>query len=264
MELYNTRSWFVLGAAIIAAIFIYLNLGWFAKFGVEQFGRRVLGTRVSIGEMVVDTDEGTAIAEDIKVYNPSSFRKYEKYALTIDKVNIDTKKLKRGLVIFEDATVEGVNVYLVADERNSNFAIFRDNVREYIDSYMADYELDDRGAPNVIVDKVKVLNSKLHPKIIQQTYVMGQERLHDVEGIDIPNIEMEALGEDVEGIRAKRALALIWVELTNAAIEATSGKGLLSNVPANQMQRIRNATELPKHVGEGGDKTIKALFGRRY
>ena len=163
MELYNTRSWYMLAAAIVVSIIISLNLGWFTKFAVERFGEKVLGTNVSIGKLSVDTKEGLAIAQDIKISNPSAYKKYEPYALTIEKVTIDTKALKKGLVIFEQASVEGVDVYLVADEKNSNFAIFRDNVKKYMDAYMADYDEDDLSGPDVIVDKVNLAKINFHP-----------------------------------------------------------------------------------------------------
>jgi len=264
MELYNTRSWYVLAAAILISVIIYFNLGWFGKYAVERLGSQVLGTRVSIGKMVVDAKAGTAIAEDIKIYNPSDYRKYKPYAVTVKKVNIDTKELRRGLIVFENSFVEGVDVYLVADEKNSNFAIFRDNIRSYMDKYRANYDEDDVDAPDVMVNKLKLVQAKLHPVIIRQTYVLGQERLADIDTVEIPDIEMDSIGEDTKGIRARKAIDIIWHELTNAAIKATSNKGLFSNVPPHQMDRIMDTTKLPESVGAGSDKTLKELFGRRY
>ena len=254
MELYNKRSWYVLAVVLVISTILYFNIGWFTKFAWEQLGKQVLGTSVSIGALKIDASKGSAVAEDIKIYNPKEYRQYKKHALTIDKVNINTKELRKGLVVFEDISVKGVNVYLVADERDSNFAIFRNNIKKYIDVYVENYNPDDRGAPDIIMDKIKIEDSKLHPLItISSKYI---------EPVKVSDIEINDIGKDINGIRTKRAISLIWLELTNAAINASADKGLFSNIPHYQRKRIQKATELPEYIGEGGDKTIKVLFGR--
>jgi len=256
MEIYNKRSGYVLALTIIVGTFLYVRMGYFSKYMIERYCEKVLGTNVSIGYMKIDAVNSLITVKDLEIDNPKEYRKISPHAVTIDNISIKTEALLKGQIKFGDIKVAGTKVYLVADEKGSNFAVFKDNIINYRHNYMTTYKEGDYEAPYISVKDIELSDAALYPTI---TSVNTK-----IDPISISDFHMEDIGEGIEGgIRISHAIAMVWHDLTNAAIDASAGKGLFSNLPNYQMQRIKNTTDLNDEIKNMSDDEAKSLFGRR-
>jgi len=253
VRLYDRKSFYVLAIVLVVGVIIYYKMGYVAKHFVEKIGSEVLGTQVSIGGMRVDAIKRLVSVSDLHIANPEEYRDLEPYALVIKKINVDLEDIKEGLLVFDNIKIEGTDIFFIADESGSNFMEFKNNIDKYREISVAKINEDDRTAPNVIVNYLKITDVIGHNIVPVANIKM--------DGVKIPDIEIRNIGEKEQGIRPGRAVALIWNELANSAIKVATDVGFLKGISLYQMNRIENAKKLPDSLNKGIDDSSRAIKG---
>lgn len=217
-------------------VYIYMNMGSFAKTLAQDYASKTLGVPVSIGRIDIDLPNLNVDVLNIAVSNPSGYERAN--IVTIDKVNIAAESLSMDLLHFKNISVEGTNLYPEINLKGSNFTDMKKNLKT------------DAGTPSdesmnpikLIIDKA-VIDGTVHPK------VSFLEK--DIEPIKITPVQVTRIGQKTNGALAGEAIAQIWKPLSSAVMTSVSNAGYLEGISA----------EAAKEIGQKKMDAVKEKIG---
>lgn len=227
-------------------IYLYTQLNALAKPLTERIASDALGVAVTIGEMDIRLKDKRVDVRNIKVANPSGFKKPN--AITISEVTVALSAIATNSVNIEDVAVKGTDVYLEVTSQGTNLSKIQNNLKKV----KSDGPVEE--AIKVIIERFSLDGAMLHPSI---TLLSNR----DLKSVQVSPIVLRNIGKADNGILAQDAVAQIMrpilKELTKKAGDAGYYEGLssdvLKDIGASDFEQIKG------QVTEEVDK-FKKLF----
>ena len=247
-----TISSIAVAAMFGGGVYMVMNLGSLAEKIVERVGTQTLGVAVDIGHMDVSLQDRRVVVSGLDIANPPGF-KHSK-ALSVDTISIVLGSVSKGLISFDDITVQGTQVYMEVKENTTNIQMIKDNIK------IKPPAAKEEGAEElkVIINRLALSQAKLNPTV---TLLSAQ----DLAPITVPDILLTGVGKKENGILVNEAIAQVWQHLSTKFSSAASGAGFyegmsseaLKEIGATQMKNFKD--QVNEGVNEFG-KSLKGLF----
>lgn len=245
---------------IIGVVVLYMNMGSIAKTMAEKVGSETLGVKVSIGSIDINLKEKSVAVHSISIANPEGYS--EPNAMTVELVNVDMDSFSKELLVFDDVTVKGAELFLEVNERGTNLSDLQNNLgNDRKDS--TDNKESEGGceAPKVILKNFLFSGAQLHPKV---TFVGA-----NMSDINVPDIKLTGIGEKENGVLAREAIAQIWSKISSASVNASASAGMLEGISAEGLKDLPASIKLPQDLSIDTDDALdkaseglKGLFGK--
>lgn len=231
-------------------VYLMMNFGSIAKGLAEDYASRALGVSVTIGAMDVSLQDRYIYVKNIKVDNPSGYKK--PHVARIEKISIKAGAMGTELIELQDVDVKNADIYLEVKPDGTNLSDIRNNLNRNAGSEPTQGEK----AVKVILDKM-VMNGTIHPSVTLLDVA--------VEPISLPPLTLRNIGGQ-NGAAPGEVIAQIWVPLSRQVLQAANKQGYLQGVNADalkevgvgQIQQIKDrVNEEINAIGDG----IKGLMG---
>lgn len=123
----------VLAGLLIAGVFaLYLSLGNIAVSMVEQHGSEMLGTRVTVDEVIILPFDGHVTLRGLKIKNPRGFEAENIFTLTEIAFKIDMGTLGDRPILVQELTLVEPNIYYELEfPEGNNIATLMRNIDAY-------------------------------------------------------------------------------------------------------------------------------------
>lgn len=255
-------SLLLLSAAVFlfigGAIYLYANMNALLARVIEDVGSDALGVEVTIGDVEVILEEKKITVSNIRVGNPSGYKRPE--AIKIGSVVVAAESLTSELLIFDRVEVNETNVNLEVRPEGTNLG----DIKAYIDKASPQGQSAPQTDIKVIVRDVYVRKAQLNPSVT----LMNKDFAY----VTVPDIHVQGVGEKENGILAQEAveqiLAAVIKELNNAANHAGFLEGLsleaMNSIGVSTVEvfkkNLGKAYERQKGEFEDGVESLKGLF----
>lgn len=250
----------IVALIVVAIVLIALNLGSVVKTIAERAGSQALGVRVSIGSVNIDTAEKKVTVRNIKLANPTGFKK--PHIMKVGLVNIDMESFDKELLVFSDITVSGAELFLEVNKDGTNVNALKANAapKEKPAESVKDNQTQ---APKVIIKHFLFDQAKLTPSILLMDKVLDE--------VDMPKIELTDIGVKDGGTTTNEAIGQIWGQISAAALKTSAKVGFLYGLNPGVLGVMGISNALLKDSGvvdktkEGLGKAtdgLKGLFGK--
>jgi len=229
-------------------IFLFMNFGAIAKNLSEEYATRTLGVKVSIGAMDVNLKERRIEAGNVTIANPPGYK--NAHAATIQSIRIQAGSLNSELLEFKDVAVNGTDVYLEIKPASTNLT----DIRKNLHSNVGAEESAGEKAIRVILDKM-VMNGTIHPTVTLLN--------RDIEPIKLPEIRLEGVGRNENGVLVGQALSQVWKEITDETIASANRNGFLKGFDRDALEEagVDEVGILKDQIGQEVDKLKDGLKG---
>ncbi len=245
----------VISVLIVLGFVVAMNFTSVVKKTAEKVASNALGVSVSIGGLDIKIKERKIAVSDIKVGNPSGFKK--PYAMTFDLVSIDADKISKELLTFDDITVGPSDINFELNEKGTNLGALKANAAKNKPAAKEKVAKEPGKAPKVIINKLTLEKTSLNPTV---TMAGG-----DLTAVSLPPIKLSGIGQKEGGVLATEAIAQILDHVTQVASKAAAKQGFMegagqdilknAGVPTNMMEQLKSDS------GDLGGE-IKGLFGK--
>ncbi len=198
-----------------AAWFLLDNLDQAVKTGIERFGPQYLGVAVTVDDVDMSLEDGGGAVTGVRIANPSGFD--GDYAMRFDRVvlRIDPGSLLQdGPVVIRELSIDG------ADVQARQLGLERNNIREIVDYLNAASGTDTAdGEPETryIVDALNFRNGRA---------ILSSDLMERQLQLDVPDINLTAIGRDSGGATAAEIAELIARPLLAAVLDGVRQAGM--------------------------------------
>lgn len=242
---------------IVGAGFIYMNMGSIAKQITEKVASDALGVPVTIGAMDIILEEKKVSVKDIRIANPSGYKK--SHAITVDSVTVAGESFSKQLLTFARVEVDGTNVNVEVTGKGTNLGDLKKNVDKKAstsktvkketasDNKKSSHKEEDI---KVIVKKFSLTKAQLNPSV---TLID-----RDLAYITVPDIHLTNIGKKENGIVAQEAVAQIMDAVLERFNESANGAGFLEGLSLEMLNEIGVSTAevFQKNLKESYEKEV--------
>ncbi len=207
-------------------VLLYMNLGNIAKNATQRIASETLGVPVTIGSMNISIPEKSVVVKNLKIANPSGFKK--PHALAVDTISIKAKSFSRELLTFDDISVTGTNAYMAVTEKGTNFNTIRQNMSAKKGNKAA--KASDSAPPKVIINRLNIAKASLTPALLLEDVDLG--------AVTVPDIKLTGIGRKEGGVLAGEAITQIWAEISREFNLEAAKAGMLTGLPDKVLDKI--------------------------
>ncbi len=243
---------FLILLVIGVAAYIYINMDSIAKQVTEKIASDALGVPVHIGGMDISLEEKKVIVSDIRIANPSGYKKPN--AIRVETIEIAGESFSKELLVFSRIMVDGTNVNLEVSDKGTNLSDIKNNIA-IKSKKSGGAAADSSGGSNikVIVKKFSLTKAQLNPSV---TLIGG-----DLAYVDIPDIHLKAIGQKEKGVLAEQAIAQIMQELLNRFNKSANSAGFLKGMSLDVLNAMGVSTVevFKKNLKDSYNKDVEGL-----
>jgi hypothetical protein len=239
-------------AVLVGGVLVYQNVGSLVKKTAEVIGSETLGVAVKINKVDVNFQSKSVLVYGIKVANPDGYA--EPYAMKVALVSINADTLSKDLLSMTSIKVDQAEVFLEVNDEGTNLSSIKDNIKTKPKKASA----ESSSAPKVIIKKFALTDTKLHPKVT----LVGKA----MDTVTIPDFQVTGIGVKENGVVAQEAIATIWSELSQKALNASASAGFLQGLSPDRLKDITGSLSFTGSLKENetlnqAKDSIKGLFG---
>ena len=224
-KIWKITAWTV-GVLVVLILAVLLSLGVIVKSAITTIGPKALGAPVTVGSVSINVFSGVVDIRDLFVGNPEGFQNDR--ALTVKQMRIDVQPSSffgKKLVV-EEFTLTGVDVYfeVSASKLSNNLSQLNANIAEFSGSAEKAEAEPEEGEQEAAPKEKEDLRLQVNDLNLTSIFV---NVVASAPGLPVTNapipivpIELDALGQDEEGITALKLTAVILNKLTLGVLSA--------------------------------------------
>jgi len=224
-------------------VYLVLNAGGVIKTAVETLGPRYLGVPVHLSSADISLTEGVGELDGLEIGNPAGFP--GPYAMRVGRaaVTLDTSQFSGNLVVIKALEVDGADVAIVANGRNTNLQA----IMKYLESG-APAEPAAEESPGsetkLIIDKFAFTNAQAS----LSSDLVGEKQ------VALPDIELTGIGRKSSGVSVREAVEQLMRPIVQRATEVVVREGIgVDNLKESASEKLN------ENIGAGLDKLKKSL-----
>lgn len=247
----------VLLLLMVGAAILYLNLGSIAKTVAEKIGSETLGVKVAIGNIDIKAQDKSVTVHNVRIANPKGYS--QPYAMKIGLINIAMDSFSKELLVFNDVTVKGSELFLEVNKNGTNLSDLKANIKR-TETAPTEQATKKNEPPKVILQHFLLADAQLHPTV---TLIKK-----DLKDITVPDIKLTGIGQKQNGVLAKEALTQIWDKISSTAVNASANAGMLEGISSEGLRNISSSITLPKDLKgqvsgtlKKANEKLKSVFG---
>jgi hypothetical protein len=219
-------------------LFSYLlsNLDSLVKQAIETVGSQVVGTQVSVDQVVISLDEGRGEISGLRIANPRGFQAGDALASERIVLDLDIANTSAALVTIESIIVSGARINAVQAGGENNLQTLLDNIRRSDDGST---KQSDASSTKLIIDEFRFEDAQVS---VALAGLPGGGR-----SAAVPNVVLRDIGRKDGGISPGQAARQILEPLMQRSMEA--GIGI-----SRQQLENRAKEEVDKAMEQGRKK----------
>ncbi len=238
---------------VAGSIYFYVNMGAIAKEISEKSATNALGVPVTIGDMDIDLDKKTVTVTDIKVANLPQYRK--EHALTIKDITVVGESFSRDLLVFSNIKVTGAVVNLEVKPTGSNLGDIRAHTEK---RYIGQEPIETEGQYYNPAKDLRVIVRHFNmdgTQIIPRTALVNK----DFKTISVPNVSVDGVGEQENGLLAREAIAQIAIASIQQLNTASDAAGFFEGLPLETLNEmgVNTVDVFKKNLKKSYDKEVE-------
>lgn len=160
----------LLGA--VAAGYVYMNLGGYAKQVIETAGTDALGTRLRLGGVDISIQKMRADIGKLEIDQPKG---YSGTLLKAKSISVTVSEASEKLVVLDEVVVDGMQVNYIRTLKGDNF--------DRLQAGMKKSPASSQPAPKVAIRKLRIINTQLSPSV--EGLLNSPVRMPDITMTDI-------------------------------------------------------------------------------
>lgn len=256
---------FLLSALVVlvvaGGVYIYMNMGQLAKQMSEKIASDSLGVSVTIGDMDISLEERKVVVRDIRIANPSGWKKPE--AMRIDSITVAAESFSKELLTFALVDVRGTIVNLEVGANGTNLTDLRDNAMRTLSIRQAHQGNDIKSQQiKVILKTLDIAETQVNPSVVLVD--------KDLAFVMVPEIRLQGIGVKEGGVLAQDAIAQVMNQILPRIAQAANKAGFMEGLSLDQLNQIGVdkidvfQQKVQENFHEDVDqfkKGIKSLFG---
>jgi hypothetical protein len=239
---------------VAGLVTIYTYLDFIAEKAIEKYGLQALGVPVTVDKISVKLQEGKFTFKNVKIKNPEGF-KYEN-AIEIAQLSsqIDLRTIFKDVIVIHSIAIDNPNIFYEIGENGDNIKALKKNTS----AQKAAVATADKTAKQTGEEKnKKVMISKLFLNKAKVNAVV--EHLTE-KSITLPDIYIQNIGKDSNGVTIANATDQVLRELTKA-ISKANVQSLIDDI-LNLPQNIDGLKEHMKDKIDGFTSDVNKLFSK--
>ena len=242
----------LVGVVLVIAVVLHLWLGTLIKAGVEQVGRTVTRTSVTLKNVDIGLLAGRVQLEGLAVGNPQGFQAPTALKVGTARVRIKWGTVLSDRVVIEEITIDGPEVTYEGMLAKSNFGTILDNVQ----SVSSPGPSPKPGGPpaqparsaekKILIKELNLTNGRV--AVWVGTGVLGNQSL----SVPLPDIHLKDIGKDSGGATVAEVLSAVFGALNKATGQAVASA-------AKPLEK--GALAAGEAVGQGVSKAVEGVKG---
>ena len=206
---------------VIGVLALFLNLSSVVKKGIETMAPKILGVPVTLESFSLSPMSGKIEIDGFIVGNPAGYT--DGYAFKLEKMMIEVvpSSLFSDKIHVKKVLIEGADFKFETKFTESNISVIKGNIDKFSkkkeEGAGTETPADKKTAKpkKFIIDEFVMSNNTVGLK----ANLLGQGVGSD---IPLPNIKMENIGKDENGVTIGKIVCKIFDEISAAIIEAVS------------------------------------------
>lgn len=243
---------------ILITLFLFFWIGPTIETAIEKIGPQVLGTEVTVGNILIDPLRGTIHIRNLYIGNPEDFANESAVDITSCKVVIDLRSLWTDIIVIKEIRIEKPEFTYERKLQADNFRELQKNVEAYAKKNaggetQGEKEESEDEVPSetpekkVIIERLIITNGKVNAKISALPTTP----------FPLPDIEKTGIGKDDGGAS--------WSEAGKEVLSAIydSILGAVTNIGDMTGDAIKSAGNSMKDAGSSFFDPIGQLFKKK-
>jgi len=219
-------------AVIVGGVLLMSNLDAVVAGIIETAGSNATGTAVTVGEVHISLQDGSASISDLGIANPEGFS--GENALHIDSVAValNLEETGDGLVVLKSVLIDGAKLTFEQRGSKSNLQTLLDRL-DRGDSAGVGSAGEDDGDARVIVDEFRFLNARASLAI---------PAIGEVRTAAIPDVSVTGVGRKSAGVTAAEAARQVLEPVIREAVRVATrnaAEGIVDDAKDKAMGRLR-------------------------
>ena len=248
----------ILIALIAAGAYYFLgNLDSIVKSAIEKYGSEVTGTSVDVGSVSIKLTEGSATIGNFTVGNPKGFDSDHLFSMNTTRVQIDTSKLSKDLIVIKEVLLDGPSINYELSADGSNVDAIKNNVGS---SSSSSSDSASSAGPKIIIKNLIIQNGE----VMASSSMIKDKTLNT----KLPKVHMTNLGGSSGGTPDEITKQIIdeLLKQIGAAAKNLDLSSLMSEEMLKEMgkSKLNDATggtlEKIEEMGGGAGEKLKKLF----
>ncbi len=214
---------------IVSLVTIYTYLDFIAEKAIEKYGLKALGVPVTVGKISVKLLEGKFVFKNVKIKNPEGFKYNNAIEIGSVSAQLDIKDVFKDVITINTINIENPNIFYELGVDGNNIQALKNNTASQRNTAAAeDKAVAKKGGQKnkkVVISKLFINKAKVNfvlDKIAEKT-------------LTLPDIYIQNIGKDANGITVESASDQVLRELTKAISKANVQTMIndLLNLPQN-------------------------------
>lgn len=237
----SKRKFLFVGGAVIVLILtglVHVGLGVTIKSAVEKIGPQITKTELRLGLVTLSPLTGRARLRNLHMGNPAGFETPFAIRMKDFKVSLSVRSLFSDRIVIRNVVIREPEISYESNSSGNNLKTIQKNVESFAPSQGGEGKSPSK---KIVIESLTIEKGRLFfkPKLV------GGEPIE----IALPDIHMENIGKESNGIPPSEAVSAVMNNITNQSVSAVSQLG-------------QQVGEGIKKSAEGIGKSLKGVFGR--
>lgn len=228
-------------------VYVVLNSGALLERAMESYGTEYLGARVSVGGVDVSFSEGSAGVDTLVVDNPRGFSGPPAFRLGNLSATLDTAAISSELVVLKDVSIDGAEINLLAQGRETNLQQLLDHLNAQIGANEQAEETGVESEVKLIIDRFSFTGAKASV----ESDLLGSA------SVTLPDIQLSDIGRASDGATVGELLKQILEPIVRAATRQLAREGIDLDGARERIEQ-----NLRERAGEALGEGLKGLTDR--
>lgn len=231
---------FIVVLLVAGAIYFYLNMNGMAKDVAERVASNALGVRVTIEEMDISLEEQKVVVHNVFIANPEGYQKEN--AIHIGRVTVALENWSEDMLTFAMVGVDDTSVFLEVQPGGTNLGDIKNLVEARSKTVIGE-----KPTASQVAD---VEAKKEDIKVIIRDFVLNRAQVtpsstligSDLNTIILPDIRVQGVGEQENGVLANEAVAQIMNGVLQQINKYANSVGFLEGLSLDVMNKMGVST----------------------
>lgn len=244
-------AFFIVGIVVIvciAIVVVYSSIGPIIIATVDDFGGRIMGTKVTLEDAEYSTTNGDATLIDLTIANPEGFSDGPAFAFSRIELQLDPETLQNEVVVIKRMKVVAPEITYEISETSDNLRTLRSNIERAVQQQGRPSSAENGTAPQ----KRIVINDLYFDTgvVVVQSADMTGKRVTAV----FDPLHMKDVGREEDGLYPAALIEKIYSPLLRAATVAALSTDL------SLKDQAKNILEGATDEAEGALDKLRDFF----
>lgn len=194
-------------------LFLYTNLDRLVAGVIEREGTEATQTNVSVGEVSIDLQAGSAGISRLAVANPQGFSDQPAIALEDFAIDLDPMAVTADPLVIESVTVDGARLLVEQQGAENNL----ETIMASLQRQASEKPAPEAEGRKLIIDRFELTDASAMLRVPG----LDQERQ-----VDIPEVVLTDIGRATNGATAAGVARQVLEPLIEMALESAAARGV--------------------------------------